>query len=140
MAATLHFSFREHWRDLKRGRPGRRFQDRYERARHDERRSGLVQRFALIVVGLVCIVIGLVLSVMPGPAILFFFVAGGLLATESRWIARVMDWFEVKVRQVVAWAKRRWRVMPGWKRLLVVIVAACCAAAFAYLVYGFMRA
>src|SRR5687768_16506516 len=108
MGATVQFQFREHWRDLKRGRPGRRFQDRYERARHEEASTGAAQRIGLIVAALVCFAIGLVLAVMPGPAVVFFFLAGGLLATESPWVARFMDWGELKIRKLVAWGKRRW--------------------------------
>ena len=139
MAATLNLSFREHWRDLKRGRPGRRFQDRYERARFQEAKGGAWQRIALIAAALVCLVIGLVLSVMPGPAVLFFFLAGGLLATESRVVARFMDWSEVRLRHVLAWAKRRWRQLSLAGRVAVVTLGACSAMGVLYLFYQFIR-
>ena len=32
VAVAVHKNLRTHWRDLKRGHPGRRFQERYERA------------------------------------------------------------------------------------------------------------
>src|SRR5688572_16410802 len=102
MAIALHFSFREHWQELKRGRPGRRFQDRYDRARSEESRGGPIKRIALIGLAIVCLAIGVVLAVMPGPAVLFFFLAGGLLATESRIVARLMDWLEVRLRKIIA--------------------------------------
>lgn len=137
MGAALHFDFREHWRDLKRGRPGRRFQDRYERARTQEHRSGAGQRIVLIAVAFVCLAIAVVLSVIPGPAIPFYFLTGGLLATESKFVARFMDWIEVKGRKIVAWGKRRWRSLPTWARVIVVIVGGCCSAGLAYLSYQF---
>lgn len=134
MAATLHLMehFRAHWRALKRGRPGRRFQERYERARHGNRRATTLQRLALIVAAVLCLAIAVVLSIIPGPAIPFFFVAGGLLATESRYVARLMDWFEVRGRAAVAWGKRKWRAMPSAGRILVVLMGACCSLAVSY--------
>lgn len=138
MAAILQFRFREHWRELRRGRPGRRFQARYERARQDQR-AGAAERILLAIVAIVCLAIGAVLSVVPGPALPFFFLAGGLLATESRWVARFMDWSEVKTRLIVAWLKRVWRRLPVPGRIAVSVVATCCSAATAYLGYRLLR-
>lgn len=139
MAATTHSGFREHWRELRRGRPGHRFQTRYERARRNEKRSGAWQRLALIALALVFVAIGAVLVVIPGPAVPFFFLAGGLLATESRYIARFMDWSEVLIRKVVAWGKRHWRRMPQAARIVLIVIGACCSAGTAYLSYRFIR-
>lgn len=135
MAATLRLMehFRAHWRALKDGRPGRRFQERYERTRHPSRRATTLQRIVLILAAVLCLAIAVVLSVIPGPAIPFFFVAGGLLATESRHVARLMDWCEVRGRDAVAWGKRQWRAMPSAGRILVVLVGACCSLAVSYL-------
>jgi hypothetical protein len=135
MATSAHFHFRDDWRELKRGRPGHRFQDRYERARRDEHRCGAGQRIVLIVVAIVCLAIGAVLTVIPGPAILFFFVAGGLLASESRLIARFMDWSEVRIRKLLAWAKRRWRHLSGAGRITLMIIVAGTSAAGLLLSY-----
>ena len=73
MAATLHFHFREHWRELKRGRPGSRFVERYRRARQEDRQRGPWHRVALIAAGVVCLLIAAILTVIPGPAIPFYF-------------------------------------------------------------------
>jgi hypothetical protein len=142
MAATGHFfvGFREHWRALQRGRPGRRFQERYERARKGKaQHGGAARRIVTIVLSIVCLAIGLVLTVMPGPAVVFFFLAGGLLATESRAVARFMDWAEVHLRQVWAWAKRRWRRLPRAARVALLVAAACFAVAAMYVGYRFLR-
>lgn len=139
MAATLHLHFREYWRDLKRGRPGRRFQDRYQCARRQGARRGAGRRIVLIVAALVCLAIGLVLTVIPGPAVPFFFLAGGLLATESRVVARFMDWSEVRFRELLAWAERRWRRLPMAGRVVVVMLVACGSVAGAYLTFRLFR-
>ena len=139
VAATLHFHFREQWRELKRGRPGHRFQERYERARAEAHECGHGQRIVRYVFGAIAVVIGAFLAVFPGPAIPFFIVAGGLFATESRAIARFMDWSEVRVRRIVAWGKRRWRKLPAVARVALMILGACASATSAFLTYRFMR-
>lgn len=140
-ARTLHLweFLRAHWLELKRGRPGRRFQDRFERACRAEHRCGPGQRIILWIAAFVCLAIALVLTVMPGPAIVFFFFAGGLLATESRSVARLMDWSEVRVRGIAAAGWRHWRrlSMPG--RVAAVVLGAGIAVAAAYPVYQFLR-
>jgi hypothetical protein len=139
MAAITHSDLRAHWRDLKRGRPGHRFQDRYERARKTTRQSGRARRIGLAAGGIVCVLIGLVLSVIPGPAIPFFLLGGAMLATESRRIARFMDWSEVRLRKLAAWAKRRWRKFPTVARVLLIIIGAGGLGATAYLGFRIMH-
>ncbi len=129
----LRDEFREHWRDLKRGRPGSRFEDRYERARRRERAPG--KRIILLAAGIVCFAIGVVLSVMPGPAILFFMVAGGLLGTESRFVARAMDWSELRLRKLVTWSKQHWKRMSPATRFIVVALGLSCSIAAAFVGY-----
>jgi hypothetical protein len=134
-ATDFNLHLREHWEDLKRGRPGHRFQERYKRARRDEARSGIGKRVVMTVTGLVVLMIGAFFAVMPGPAIPFFLLGGALLATESRVIARAMDWIEVRGRKIVAWGKRRWKRLPMAGRIAVVGCAACCSAGSAYGMY-----
>src|SRR5687767_5283777 len=125
VAATLNFRFRESWRELKRGRPGHRFQDRYKRARNETPQSGTAGRIAKMVGAVVSLAIALLLVVFPGPALPFFFIAGGLLATESKTIARFMDWGEVRVRKLADWGKRHWRRLPTAGRIAVLVLGAC---------------
>jgi hypothetical protein len=139
MAATLQFTFRKQWRELKSGRPGHRFQSRYERARAAENRGSPVRRILVIVFALLCFAIGAVLAVIPGPAIPFFFLGGGLLATESRPMARFMDWCEVLIRRAFRWGKRHWDRLPRAVRVVLIVIGACCSATMAYLSYRFVR-
>src|SRR5262245_58082430 len=118
MAAITH-EFRSYWRDLRRGEPGRRFQERYERARNAEKRGSRLRRALLIFAAAVLLVIGAFLAVFPGPAVPFFLLGGGLLAAESRPVARFMDWSEVKLRNMAAWAKRHWRRLPTGVRVIL---------------------
>ena len=134
MAAITRFNLREHWRELRRGRPGHRFQERYERARA-EQRCGAGERVVLIILAVLFLSIALILSVFPGPALPFFFLAGGLLASESRFVARFMDWSEVRTRKIAAWLKRQWRRLPATGRIAVLAFGASCSLATAYLGY-----
>jgi hypothetical protein len=138
MAATLNFHLRERWRALRRGRPGHRFQDHYEHAHCHAAACGAAERILLVIVAIIALAIGAVLSVVPGPAIPFFFVAGGLLAAESRTVAKFMDWAEVLVRRVFAWGKSRWRRLNTIGRALVLVLFACGSAATGYVAYRFL--
>src|SRR5688500_370653 len=140
MPAIMQFHFREDWRELRRGRPGHRFQARYRRARQEQHRCGPGQRILLVALAVVFLAIAVVLVVMPGPAFVFFILAGALLASESQVIARFMDWSEVVVRKALAWGKRIWRRLPLMARVLVIAVAVACTGAATYLGYQFLRA
>lgn len=139
MAATMGFRFREHWREIKRGRPGHRFQARYARTQRRKRPARIAHRIIFLIAGVLALAIGGLLAVFPGPAIPFFFLGGALLATESRVMARLMDWSELRLRAVAAWAAKRWRRLPGFARILLVILGAGCSAASAYLAFRLMR-
>ena len=101
--------FNKLWQTVQHDHAGRRFQDRYEAAR-EARKDGSWRRRAVrvfrLLVALVAFVIGVFLMVLPGPAILFFLIAGGLLAAESIYVARLLDWSEVKLRAGWAWVQR----------------------------------
>lgn len=135
----MNFHFRDRWRELKRGRPGHRFQDRYNRARHENHRCGAGQRIAMVVAGLISLAIGVVLTVIPGPALPFLFLAGALFASESRAIARFMDWSELLLRKIAGWGRRRWRRLPAAARVVLLILGTCVSAGMMYLSYRVMR-
>lgn len=90
---------------LLRDEPGLRFCRCYER--HPEWRSGLTRALSLLV-GLVCFVIGIVLAFIPGPAVVFFAITAGVLATQSLWVARQLDATEAGLRKYFGkWKERR---------------------------------
>src|SRR5215216_5431766 len=100
------------WKALRRARPGRRFQDRYEASRGESHKVTIVGRIVRWALALVAVAIGIVLVFIPGPAFVFFILAGGLLASESRHVARACDWTELKVRAFARWVLRAWRRSP----------------------------
>jgi hypothetical protein len=60
----------------------------------------------LVAVG--CVAVGILLMFIPGPAVLFFLIAGSLLSTESLFVARSLDWSELKLRAGWSWSKKQW--------------------------------
>lgn len=139
MPATLHppVAFRDQWRELKRSRPGQRFQNRYHRARQNKSSAG--KRIAWIAAAVVCIAIGIVLMVIPGPAILFFLAAGGVLATESLAVARALDWSELRLRGLLNAGKRAWARLPAAGGIILVVLAVGLFLALAWLAFRLWR-
>lgn len=123
------------WEVLRRGKPGRRFQERYLAAQRKENRASVVTRIVRFTVATVAIALGLVFAVMPGPAILFFGIAGALLASESRVVAKFLDWCEVKIRLVVRRARKIWLMLPLAGKILVATVGVAGSAGVSYWSY-----
>jgi hypothetical protein len=117
------------WKGLRRGRPGRRFREHYESARQSKERTTVIGRLVRVGLAMVAFAVGVVLMFIPGPAVLFFLIAGALLATESRALAIALDRVEVGVRVVVKAGLRQWRRLPLFGRIIVVLVAAAVAIA-----------
>jgi hypothetical protein len=139
MGATMHFHFRDRWLELKRGQPGHRFQQRYARAREEAHEGHWGERIVLFVAAIISMLIGVVLVIIPGPALPFFFISGGLLASESRTIARFMDWLEVVLRKLGRWGRARWRRLPKPVRLICLGLGTCLSVGATYLTYRFLR-
>jgi uncharacterized protein (TIGR02611 family) len=90
------------WQELKRGKPGRRFQSRHEKAR----RGGLLRKWALIVGGALLVLAGIVFLPLPGPGMLIILAGALLMAEESRGAARALDWMELRFRSVFSSPRR----------------------------------
>jgi hypothetical protein len=135
MAATTQMGLRHYWQSLKRGQPGRRFQAQYESSHRREKRASVGLRVSLMAAALVCFAIGVVLVFIPGPAFVFFILGGGLLASESRSVARVMDWSEVQARHLAGWVEKTWRRLNRIARVAVVVAGLGLGAAGAFVIY-----
>lgn len=98
------------WQRLKRAPPGKRFQAFNER--QQRRARGPIK--ALYLGGaLVSLAVGVVLVFIPGPAFVFFILAGALLAAQSRWVARRLDGLEVMGRKTTTRVRAWWRRTRG---------------------------
>jgi hypothetical protein len=88
-------ALQEQFQILKRGPPGKRFQELHaRRSNRSKQRTG-----AVIACGIALIVVGAVLLVIPGPGLPVLLVGCGLIAQELRVIGRVLDSMELAVRR-----------------------------------------
>src|SRR5688572_21491679 len=102
-------SLKQQWCDLKKGRPGHRFQDRYERNKRGRADESALRRWIQPVAGVVLFVVGIFFCIFPGPGLPLLLVGSMLLSERSRVMARALDYSELKVRSIVRLAKESWR-------------------------------
>lgn len=105
---------KRNWASLKQGHPGSRFQDQHKRQRKVGETN--VGRWLRIIAGTVIVLLGIFFLPAPGPGFIIIALGGALLAREFRFVARFLDAFEVRGRQVVKWAQRRWRQQAKARR------------------------
>lgn len=129
---------KRHWRELRKGRPGRRFEERYERNRKGRKDQSFLQRFLAPAAGIVLLVAGVVFCVIPGPGLPLIIVGASLLGGQSRFVAKIMDWLEVRVRKVARWALGWWQQASLLVKNAVILIAACGLAGVGYGAYHFM--
>jgi len=124
------------WRELKKGRPGHRFQERAERSKRKRSSHSGIKRFLKLVVALLLVVGGMILCVIPGPGLPLLIIGAALLAERSRTIARGLDWIEVKARRVIAWGKAWWRHATGTGKFAAVLIGAVAVVGGGYGAYS----
>ena len=126
-------SLKQHWRDLRNGRPGRRFQDRWKRNCQAQQAKSL--RFVQPVVAVLILCAGIVFCILPGPGLPLVLIGATLMAERSRPIARTMDAAEVKLRAFAIHARRWWRHASLIMRHTAVALAAFMLAGAGYAAY-----
>ena len=129
---------KRNWRSVRQGKPGHRFVDHYERSARTRGRGGTLARVLGLSLAILALAIGVVLSVIPGPAIPFFLVAGALLASEFRFAARFMDGLELRLRAIFAWGLEHWKRLPGFARIVLAILSLAASAGSAWLLYRWL--
>jgi hypothetical protein len=126
--------FRRNWRELKKARPGERFQQRYQRNRGQSGNKPF-WRILQVIAGVLLALAGIIFCFIPGPGLPLIFMGAGLLANHSLLIARAMDWLELKIRRIVHWAKAWWLHASTLARYAVVVIAAALAGGTGYGAY-----
>ena len=129
---------KQEWREFKHGRPGQRFEDRFERSQKNRSGKPWFVRFLKPILGLVLFAGGIVLCFIPGPGIPLILIGVGLLADFSRPTARGADWLGGRARSVIASAKRWWRHASPTAKYAVVILGVFAASGAAYGGYWFL--
>jgi hypothetical protein len=98
--------FKISWRELRRGDPGRRFRERYERRHKRSHPNG--RKWSAIIFGALIVLAGIVLLPLPGPGMLVIAAGALLMAEESLAIARALDAIEVRARNLLG-RRTRWQ-------------------------------
>lgn len=124
------------WQELKKGRPGQRFQERAKRGKEERASQSWIKRFLKPALAVILIVAGLILCVIPGPGLPLVIVGAALLAERSLIIARSLDWTEVRGQKMLAWAKRWWSHGTEAGRFAAVLIAAVLLGGAAYGAYS----
>lgn len=134
MPVTLH----KKWHLVPEGRPGERFRARYHQHQRSKQRGlgPMILRF--ILAGLSAAV-GFVLVFIPGPAVLFFLIAGALLASDWLFVARLLDWGEVRIRRLWVRLKKFWNGLSLPARVALILAVALLGAGAALGLYLFVR-
>jgi hypothetical protein len=109
---------------------GRRFETFYKWEREQNRKGSAVRAPLLWAAALLSAAVGVVLVFIPGPAVLFFAIAGAIIAMQSRRSARALDWTEVKIRAAARRVHRWWRYLSKLEKIATI-------AGIAMLVLGF---
>ena len=105
---------KKYWQSVENGRPGSRFQEQYEKERKKHKSpAGRVLRIAA---GALLIPVGLFFLAVPGPGLVIIALGAVLIAREFRFAAIILDWIEVRGRQVFKWARERWQRLVRARR------------------------
>ena len=92
-------------------------------------------RIVVVTLGLMLIVGGAILLVIPGPGLLVIAFGGGLLAQESLWIAKALDRMELALRKLHRSGRRFWKKASSASRAAIAACATLCVGGAAYLAY-----
>ncbi|MBA2441187.1 MAG: PGPGW domain-containing protein [Rubrobacter sp.] len=114
--------------------PGQRFEDRYRERQQSRGGRFSVWKFVNVGFGILVVLVGLLFLATPGPGWLTLFLGFGILASEFRYIARFMDWAELKARTLLRWLLKLWRNSAAARALMSLLALAAMAAA-AYATY-----
>jgi len=120
------------WEEFRGSKPGERFKDRYRRRQQEP--GHVVKRILLVILGSVIALGSLFTAPLPGPGFATVFLGLAILAGEFLPAARLLDWSEVRLRQLWEFVLGVWRTGPFGK-VSVIFVFAFLAAAFLYLAY-----
>ena len=124
--------WKRQWHAFSDSPPGSRFAERYERSRRARAGQPIFLRLLKPLLALVLLAAGVVLCVIPGPGIPLLVIGAGLLADESRFLARALDGTEVRLRKVIRQAWRWWSHAHIIVRTTVILLSAMALAAVAY--------
>jgi hypothetical protein len=123
---------KKQWCDLKNGRPGHRFEDRYEANKKGRSDESALRQWLQPALGIMLFAAGIFFCIFPGPGLPLLLPGAMLLAERSQRMSRALDWSELKVRSVIRRWKGWWREASLAAKNGVVVMAAAVIAAAGY--------
>ncbi len=123
------------WQAFKRSQPGYRFQERYNRRQQTTSGPFDPKNPLYLAMGVLIVVVGVVLAPIPGPGGIIAFVGLAFIGAEFLPIARLLDWGELRLRDIVRWATDVWRGLPVGMQVILGLVAAIIVGAVGYGAY-----
>jgi uncharacterized protein (TIGR02611 family) len=120
------------WEEFKESKPGERFKERYHRRQQSPGHT--VKRILLVILGSVIALGSLFTAPLPGPGFATVFLGLAILAGELLPAARLLDWSEVRLRQLWQFVEDVWRTGP-FSKVSIIFVATFLATGFLYIAY-----
>jgi uncharacterized protein (TIGR02611 family) len=124
--------FRKQWEQFRDDTPGERFEKFHQRRREERGGAFGWGRAFLILAGIVLFFGGLFMLPAPGPGMVVVVAGLAILAGEFRFMARFLDWAELRIRPAAEWAVARWKSLTLLPKGLLVLAAVLGGAALAY--------
>lgn len=100
-----------------------------KRRKETHREKGRLYRAAFVVAGVILVLAGAAMLLLPGPAFVVIPIGLALLALEFSWAERLLDRSLVQAAK----AKRKAQATSRGQRIATAIVAACAVGAFVVL-------
>jgi hypothetical protein len=127
------------WRSFSRGRPGKRFQDRYRRRQESGHGRWGVRRIFNLALGILIVAVSAVGGLLPGPGWGTAIIGFALIAGEFLPAARLLDWAELRLRHFWQFVRDIWG--HSWAgKVLVAAVTMLVIAILGYAVYALVFA
>ena len=120
------------YEQFKESKPGERFKERYRRRQQSPGHTA--KRILLVILGSVIALGSLFTAPLPGPGFATVFLGLAILAGELLPAARLLDWSEVRLRQLWEFVLGVWRT-GAYGKVSVIFVAAFLATGFLYVAY-----
>ena len=122
------------WRSFSRGRPGKRFQDRYRRRQERGYGQWGVRRVFNLTLGILIVAVSAVGGLLPGPGWGTAIIGFALIAGEFLPAARLLDRVELQLRGFWQFVRDIWG--HSWAgKVLIVAVTMLILAILGYAVY-----
>src|SRR5215212_11336526 len=130
---------RQHWRRFSRGRPGKRFQERYRRRQEQGRGQWDVRRVLYISLGVLIVAVSAVGGLLPGPGWGTAIIGFALIAGEFLPAACLLDRAELTLRGFLQFVRDIWG--HSWAgKVLIIAVAMLIIATIGYATYALLFA